>query len=529
VVSLYVRLEDGDDWRASALCRVEVTLNEVDMRVDNGEFCVARAPEQVAGARSDIVQEWSEQQRSLLSGGRLDGKAGAPPLGIADVEPTCLESAGAQEANGVVGVDAVRTATVGDDLASPRQRGCDLVEGPERSGAGARDMASEKLGPRPDIEKHDAPALEPVDEFWRRELLDLLALAEVLVGENGHFGHVPRSDITNGGPELGYPIAREGVIDPSPVPARAGEAALGKQTQMMRGRRDALARLACDLLDRPLALGEQIDDLGPTPAGQRGCDRCECVEEGGLSVSLVHMFKLSFEYTSVKRECHPLPLGVGCRGMPSCCDARGCDGFFSPRMARRAAERYRKKGVDKTVQRMLAFLEEHGVEGATVLEIGGGVGELQLELLKRGAARTLNLELSPAYDEEALRLAREAGLEGRAERRLHDIAADPGGVESADVVVLHRVVCCYPDYERLLSAAADHARRLLVFSYPPRNMLSRLLLGTQNVLFKLQRKEFRTFAHPPARMLAVIEERGLLLAYTHRPVVWQVAGFERRD
>lgn len=198
-------------------------------------------------------------------------------------------------------------------------------------------------------------------------------------------------------------------------------------------------------------------------------------------------------------------------------------------MARRAAERYRKNGVDKTAKRMVAFLEEHGIEGATVLEIGGGVGEVQIELLKRGAARTVNLELSPGYDDEAMVLMREAGVEGRAERRLHDVADDPGGVEPADVVVLHRVVCCYPDYERLLSSAADHARRLLVFSYPPRNVLSRLLLGAQNLLFRLQRKEFRTFAHPPARMLGVVEERGLLLAYTHRPVVWQIAGFERRD
>jgi 16S rRNA G966 N2-methylase RsmD len=214
--------------------------------------------------------------------------------------------------------------------------------------------------------------------------------------------------------------------------------------------------------------------------------------------------------------------------MRSCCNARGCDGFFSERMARRAAERYRKKGLDGTAQHMLDFLEGHGIEGASVLEIGGGVGEVQIELLKRGAARTLNLELSPGYAQEAARLVREAGVEGRTERRLHDIAVDPRGVEPADVVVLHRVVCCYPDYERLLSAAADNARRLLVFSYPPRNVASRVLLGAQNLLFRVRRKEFRTFAHPPARMLAVLEERGLRQAYAHHPVVWQIAGFERR-
>ena len=213
--------------------------------------------------------------------------------------------------------------------------------------------------------------------------------------------------------------------------------------------------------------------------------------------------------------------------MPGCCDARGCNEFFTAKMAARAAERYRKNGIDKTAQRMVAFLEEHGIEGASVLEIGGGVGELQIELLKRGAARTVNLELSHGYEEEAKRLLHEYGVEERAERRLHDIAADPTEVETADVVVLHRVVCCYPDYEPLLGTAADHARRLLVFSYPPRNVASKLLLGAENLLLRLRRREFRAFLHPPARMLGVVEEHGLRQAYAHRPLVWQIAGFER--
>jgi magnesium-protoporphyrin O-methyltransferase len=177
---------------------------------------------------------------------------------------------------------------------------------------------------------------------------------------------------------------------------------------------------------------------------------------------------------------------------------------------------------------MLAFLERQGIEGATVLEVGGGVGELQIELLKGGAARTVNLELSPAYEQEARLLLHEAGLDGRAERLFHDLAADPDEVEQADVVVLHRVVCCYPDFERLLGAAAEHARRLLVFSYPPRHRVSRLLIAVQNLFFRLRRMEFRTFAHPPARMLEVVDGRGLRLAYSHHPLLWQIAGFERR-
>jgi 16S rRNA G966 N2-methylase RsmD len=176
---------------------------------------------------------------------------------------------------------------------------------------------------------------------------------------------------------------------------------------------------------------------------------------------------------------------------------------------------------------MVEFLEQRGIEGATVVEVGGGVGEIQIELLKRGAARAVNLELSPAYQEEAARLLREAGVEERAEFLLHDIAADPADIDPADVVVLHRVVCCYPDHERLLGAAADHARRSLVFSYPPRNAVSRLFIAAQNLLFRLLRREFRTFAHPPSRMLGVLEKRGLRRTFAYHPLVWQIAGLER--
>src|SRR5688500_15418200 len=195
--------------------------------------------------------------------------------------------------------------------------------------------------------------------------------------------------------------------------------------------------------------------------------------------------------------------------------------MFGPRVAKATAARYRKRGLDRTARRIVALLEEDGgVQGATVLEIGGGVGEIQLELLKRGAASATNLELSPGYEADAAALIAEAGYTGRVDRRLVDIATDPTGAEPADIVVLHRVVCCYPDYARLLGAAADHARRQLVFSHPPRNPMSRALVATQNLFFRVVGRDFRTFAHPPGAMLAVLAERGLHLRATHRGRMW---------
>jgi magnesium-protoporphyrin O-methyltransferase len=201
--------------------------------------------------------------------------------------------------------------------------------------------------------------------------------------------------------------------------------------------------------------------------------------------------------------------------------------MFDPRFAKRMAARYRKRGLDKTARRMVQLLNQAGVQDATVLEIGGGVGEIQLELLRGGAASATNLELSPAYDAEAARLIAEAGLADRVQRRLVDIAADPTSVEPADIVVLHRVVCCYPEYEQLLGAAADHTRQQLVFSYPPRNPISRAFVAGQNLAFRLARRDFRTFVHPPAAMLAVLAEHGLRPTAAYRGPVWQVAAATR--
>jgi 16S rRNA G966 N2-methylase RsmD len=210
-----------------------------------------------------------------------------------------------------------------------------------------------------------------------------------------------------------------------------------------------------------------------------------------------------------------------------CCDPRGCDRIFGRRFARGRASRYRRRGLDRTARRIVDLLADAGLDGATVLEIGGGVGEIQLELLERGAVSATNLELSPAYDADAERLIAEKGLTGRVRRRLLDLAVDPTAVDPADVVVLHRVVCCYPDYARLLSAAAGRARKQLVFSHPPRNAVSRTFVATQNLMLRLSGNQFRTFTHPPAAMLAVLAENGLSVRATEGGRIWRVVALAR--
>ena len=210
--------------------------------------------------------------------------------------------------------------------------------------------------------------------------------------------------------------------------------------------------------------------------------------------------------------------------MASCCEPPGYSDLFGARFSRRLARRYRRKGLDRTAARMVAFLEGQDVGGASVLEIGGGVGDIQLELLRRGAARATNLELVDSYEADALALAAEAGVADRVTRRQLDLAAKPDAVERHDIVVLHRVVCCYPDATRLLDAAAARASRLLVFSHPPRHAVSRAMTATENLVFRLRRSEFRTWVHEPDALLAAAQGGRVGTAYRHRGAVWHVVG-----
>jgi magnesium-protoporphyrin O-methyltransferase len=210
-----------------------------------------------------------------------------------------------------------------------------------------------------------------------------------------------------------------------------------------------------------------------------------------------------------------------------CCGPEDYRSVFSDRFARRQSRRYERRGLSAVAQAIVDFAGAQGIDGATVLEIGGGVGHLHVELLRRGASHVTNLELSENYEAEAARLLEQAGMAGRVSRRFLDIAQAPDEVPPADVVVLHRVACCYPDYARLLTVAAGHARKRLVYSHPAANTVNRFLFGAENAYRRLGRQEFRAFVHPPRAMVCAAESGGLVVAYRRHRWDWDVVGLAR--
>jgi magnesium-protoporphyrin O-methyltransferase len=210
-----------------------------------------------------------------------------------------------------------------------------------------------------------------------------------------------------------------------------------------------------------------------------------------------------------------------------CCTPKGYRWVFSERQARAEAKRYRRSGLDATSRRIVDFLKKQGVEGRSVLEVGGGIGAIQIELLKAGAARAVSVELTPTYEDEAAALLREAGLADRVDRRVMDFAAAGETVPGADIVIMNRVICCYPDMPRLAGAASDHTRETLVMSFPKRTWWIVAGVAMANVMLRLTRREFQIFVHAPKQIFATSEKHGLRPVLDEAGFMWTVAALRR--
>jgi hypothetical protein len=201
--------------------------------------------------------------------------------------------------------------------------------------------------------------------------------------------------------------------------------------------------------------------------------------------------------------------------------------MFTAKEARRVLRRYRKKGLNKFERQMVASVPSDARHGARVLEIGGGIGTIQAELLAGGADRGEIIELVSAYQPYARELARDKGIENRSAFRVADVLENPGTIAPADVVVLNRVVCCSPDGVRLAGVAARLAGSMLLLSYPRDRALVRIGGRILNFVLWIMKRSFRVFMHPRESLHAAAQAEGLVVAETGQAFAWEFAAFRR--
>jgi len=211
-------------------------------------------------------------------------------------------------------------------------------------------------------------------------------------------------------------------------------------------------------------------------------------------------------------------------------DGCGCDrGFeiFDRRSAEGDLERYRKGGPDRSTRMLLDLIRASGVRGASILDIGAGIGVIDHELLREGAGHATLIDASAPSLEAARSEARRRGHLDRVDLVDGDFVSRASAIEPADIVTLDRVVCCYPDMESLVRLSATRARSLYGLVLPRDRAIVRVGLRVMNVWFRLRRIAYRAYAHPNARVDAIAAEEGLRPRAEDRTTFWRIVLYER--
>jgi SAM-dependent methyltransferase len=211
-------------------------------------------------------------------------------------------------------------------------------------------------------------------------------------------------------------------------------------------------------------------------------------------------------------------------------DSCGCDGLawmFDSRTAERDRDDYHRNGPDRTTRMLLDLMRPYGIDGSTILDIGGGIGVIDQELLRAGASHAVLVDASPAYLEVARAEARGAELLGRMDFIDGDFVRLAAQTEAADIVTLHRVICCYPDADALVGLSAARAGRVYGLVLPRDRWVTRVALRLLNMTMWIRRKGYRAYVHPNSRVDALAAESGLRRRAETGTFIWRVVVFDR--
>ncbi len=181
----------------------------------------------------------------------------------------------------------------------------------------------------------------------------------------------------------------------------------------------------------------------------------------------------------------------------------------------------------KTTPMLIRALADAGVDGLTLLDIGGGIGAVQFELLRLGVSTATSVEASSAYLEVAREEATRAALDRRITYLHGNFVSLAEGIPDADIVTLDRVICCYDDAEALVSLSAAKARRLYGLVYPRAAWWVKMAVFFENLVYRLRGSPFRAFVHPTELIDRLVRDHGLKEIHHRETFAWQVVVYQR--
>lgn len=212
----------------------------------------------------------------------------------------------------------------------------------------------------------------------------------------------------------------------------------------------------------------------------------------------------------------------------NCC--RHCEDaadLFNGRAARRDLRRFRSRGPSATTRLLLDALLAQRRDDQTLLDVGGGVGAISHGLLRAGFSRAVQVDASGAYLAAAEQEAERRGLRGAVTYHHADFVELAPHLAPADVVTLDRVICCYPDMDRLVASSAAKAQHLYGLVFPRQLMVTRVGTSLANSWFRLRGSAFRTYLHSTEQVEGILHRHGFRRTSLAQTFLWYVATYAR--
>lgn len=213
--------------------------------------------------------------------------------------------------------------------------------------------------------------------------------------------------------------------------------------------------------------------------------------------------------------------------MNCCSHCEDAADLFSDKKAKKELRHYRRKGPETSTRLLLDTIRKEKVEGKTLLDIGGGVGVIPFELFSDGLERAVNVEASQPFLKVSGEESEKRGHSAKMTYHFGDFTDMAHTLDEADIVTLDKVICCYPDMEKLVRISTGKAGTFYGVIYPRERHFTWIAIGLANLWFRFRGSNFRSYLHPPVEIDRQIRNSGFRLVRSATTFLWQIKTWVR--
>lgn len=212
--------------------------------------------------------------------------------------------------------------------------------------------------------------------------------------------------------------------------------------------------------------------------------------------------------------------------MNCCAHGRSANKLFS-KVARRYRKRFARRGLEAPQKSLYQALVDKGIQHSSILEVGCGVGQFHMALLEGGAQSAVGIDLAEAMIREAKIWAEERQLDHRTEYYVGDFMS-MSEIESQSIVLMDKVICCYPDGEGMVKRGLEKSQDRLALIYPRDKWYNRAGIAFGKLIMKMIRADFQPYFHAPTQVAQWADQMGFKPVYEKKHFIWLVEIYQKQ-